>query len=158
MTGKSEKPEDPEKTKKDGRAHLWSFDPSVFQPLPKASFLKRHLLGRLRSLGKYTLYSLAFSYPVVLVSLGIIFGGLVFWTALVGSIAFMWLLIKKAGYANNFSDWGVGNKRFLGLFGAAGLVIAFFYGLTHTRELFLPIFGGLLVITLVVGVRQFSKQ
>jgi len=70
----------------------------------------------------------------------------------------MWLIIKKAGYARNFADWGVGNRRFLGLFGAFGVVLGFFYGLIQMREWFLPIFGGVLVIALMVGVRRFSEK
>jgi len=68
-------------TKKQRKTRLWQFDPSVFQPGPKAGFLEHHILRRARALGKYTLYSLAFAYPVALVSLGIIFGGLVFWAS-----------------------------------------------------------------------------
>ena len=69
-------------TKKQRKTRLWQFDPSVFQPGPKAGFLEHHILRRVKALGKYTLYCLAFAYPVALVSLGIIFGGLVFWSAL----------------------------------------------------------------------------
>src|SRR5256885_3697770 len=58
-------------TKKQRKTRLWQFDPSVFQPGPKARFLERYIIGRARSLGKYTLYALAFAYPVTLVSLGI---------------------------------------------------------------------------------------
>ena len=93
-------------TKKQRKTRLWQFDPFVFQPGPKAGFLEHHILLRARALGKYTLYSLAFAYPVALVSLGIIFGGLVFWSAFAGSAGLMCLIIKKAGYAKNFAGWG----------------------------------------------------
>ena len=155
MTGKSEKNK---KTRKARETRLWSFDPSVFQPLPRARFLRRHIIGRMRSLAKYTLYSLAFAYPVLLVSVGVVLGGLSFWSALVGSFVLMWLIIRKAGYAKNFANWEVGSKKFLGLFGAFGIVLAFVYGLTHLGELFLPIFGGVLIIALIVGVRRFSER
>jgi len=145
-------------TKKQRKTRLWQFDPSVFQPGPKAGFLEHHILLRARALGKYTLYSLAFAYPVALVSLGIVFGGFVFWSTFGGSVGLMWLIIKKAGYARNFAHWGVGNTRFLGLFGAFGFVLAFFYGLIQMREWFLPIFGGVIVISLIVGVRRFSEK
>lgn len=156
MTGKSKehkvkKPE-PKKTR------LWVFDSSAFQPLPRAGFLRRHIVGWIRSLGKYTLYALAFSYPVLLVSLGVVFGGVVFWSGLVVSAVIISLVIRKAGYARNFVDWGVGDRRFLGLFGAFGLALAFFYGLTHLGLWFFPIFLGVLVIALIVGVNWFSKQ
>jgi len=145
-------------TNKQRKSRLWQFDPSVFQPGPQAGFLEHQILRRVRALGKYTLYSLAFAYPVTLVSLGIIFGGLVFWSTFAGSVGVMWLVIKKAGYARNFADWGVGNRRFLGLFGAFGIVLAFFYGLIQMREWFLPIFGGVLVIALIVGMSRFSEK
>jgi hypothetical protein len=145
-------------TKKQRKTRLWQFDPSVFQPGPKAGFLEHHIHRRARALGKYTLYSLAFTYPVSLVSLGIIFGGLVFWSTFAGSAFLIWLIIKKAGYAKNFADWGVSNNRFLGLFGAFGIVIGFFYGLIYVREWFFPIFGGALVIALILGVRRFSEK
>ena len=145
-------------TKKQRKTRLWQFDPSVFQPGPKAGFLEHQILRRARALGKYTLYSLAFAYPVALVSLGIIFGGLVFWGTFAGSVGLMWLIIKKAGYARNFAGWGVGNRRFLGLFGAFGFVLAFFYGLIQLRAWILPIFGGALVIALIVGMTRFSEK
>ena len=53
---------------------------------------------------------------------------------------------------------GVGNNKFLGLFGAFGIVLAFFDGLIQMREWFLPIFGGVLVIALILGVRRFSEK
>ena len=145
-------------TKKQRKTRLWQFDPSVFQPGPKARFLERYIIGRARSLGKYTLYALAFSYPVTLVSLGIVFGGLVFWSAFASSVSLMWLIIRKAGYARNFANWGVGNRRFLGLFGAFGIVLGFFYGIIYLREWVFPISGGVLVIALILGVRRFSDK
>ncbi len=150
MTDKSDKKGKNEKNKK---ARPWVLDPSAFQPLPRAGFLKRHIVDPARSLAKYVLYALVFSYPVLLVSLGIVFGGLVFWTGLVGSVIVIWLIIKKAGYARNFESWGVGNQRMLGLFIAFGISLAFVYGFIHLQQWFLPIFGGVLVIALLAGVR-----
>ena len=71
--------------KKQRETRLWQFDPSVFQPGPKASMLERFILRNARSIGKHGLYALAFAYPIILVTLGVVFGGLVFWTSLVGS-------------------------------------------------------------------------
>jgi len=70
----------------------------------------------------------------------------------------MWLIIRKAGYARNFANWGVGNRRFLGLFGAFGIVLGFFYGLISVREWVFPIFGGVLIIALILGVRLSSEK
>src|SRR5439155_21609166 len=92
-------------TKKQRKTRLWQFDPSVFQPGPRASFLERHIIGRARSLGKYTLYALAFSYPVALVSLGFFFVVLVFWSSFAGSVCICWLILSNAGNARNFDNW-----------------------------------------------------
>jgi len=49
----------------------------------------------------------------------------------------MWLIIKKAGYARNFADWGSRQQKVSGLFGPR-VVLGFFYGLIQMREWFLP--------------------
>lgn len=95
---------------------------------------------------------------MVLVGLGIVFGGIVFWTSLVGSFVLIWLVIKKAGYARNFAEWGVGSRRLLGLFGAFGAALGFFYGLTHVGFWFFPIFFGVVVASFILGVRLFSSR
>lgn len=154
MTGKNEEKQKPKPRKN----RFWIYDPSAFQPLPRAAFFRRHFAAPIRSFGKYSLYTLAFSYPLVLVSLGIIFGGLIFWASLVGSFLLMWLIIKKAGYARNFAEWGVGSRRFLALFGAFGAAVAFVYGLTHLGFLFFPIFFAVVVTSFIIGVRLFSLR
>ncbi len=111
-----------------------------------------------RSLGKHTLYGLAFSYPLVLVTIGIMFGGLVFWPALGASVGLMWLIITKTGYSKNFASWDVGNKKFIGLFIAFGTAIALVYGLIYVRLWTIPIFGAILVLALVVGVWKKSNS
>jgi hypothetical protein len=146
-------------TKKRRKTRLWQFDPSVFQPGSKASFLERYVLGRAKSIAKYTLYSLAFLYPIVLVSLGIMFGGLVFWGAFAGSVGLMWLVITRTGYAKNFAGWGVVRKTWLiEVVGAFSILLAFFYGLIHMDVWFLPIFGGVVIVALVVGRKWFLEK
>ncbi len=154
----SEKKEEKQKKGKDGKTHLWKFNPSVFEPLPRAGFLRRRLQDPLRGLGKNLLYLLAFSYPVVVVSLGIIFGGLVFWTALAGSFGLMWLILKKTGYARNFANWDMGYKRFAGLLGAFGIVLAFFYFLIYQNQWFLPAVGAGTALTIIIGLLRFQRQ
>jgi hypothetical protein len=145
-------------TKKKREARLWHFDPSVFQPGPKAGLLERYILSRARTLGRYTLFGLAFAYPVALVSLGIIFGGLVFWASLAGSMGLIWLIIKKTGYAANFASWDLGKKKFAGLIGGFGMAFAFFTGLIYLRVWVFPLAGAALAIALVVGVRISSHR
>jgi hypothetical protein len=65
--------------KKPREAHLWQLDPSVFEPLRKAGLLERYVISRAKSFGKHTLYVLAFAYPLLLVTAGVMFGGIVFW-------------------------------------------------------------------------------
>lgn len=143
--------------KKPSESRLWQFDPSAFQPLRKAGFFERVFVGRARSLVRYSLYVLAFAYPLILVTSGIMFGGLVFWASLAGSIMVIWLVIKKSGYSNNFANWDVGYKTFLGLFVAFGVWVAFIYGFEHIGVLTVPIFAGILVIALILGLK-FSHR
>ncbi len=128
--------------KKQRETRLWQFDPSVFQPGPKASMLERFILRNARSIGKHGLYALAFAYPIILVTLGVVFGGLVFWTSLVGSMGLFWLVIKRAGYSGNFASWDMGYKS----------------GLIHIGLWVVPIFGGILIIALVLGIKIKSNR
>ncbi len=143
--------------KKPRETGLWQFDPSIFQPEPKAGFVERHILDRARSLGKYTLYSLAFAYPIVLVSIGVMFGGLVFWTSFASSAGLLWLIIKKTGYSKNFDSHDVGYKRFIGLIGAFGIALALINGLIYIKLWVVPIFAAALVLVLLIGLRRASS-
>ena len=140
------------------KTRLWQFDPSLFQPGPKAGFFERHLLGPTKSLTKYGLYALAFMYPTLLVISGILFGGLVFWTSSAASLGLIFVIIKKAGYSQNFANWDVSNKKFAGLFIAFGLTFAFYMGLIHIGILTIVIFGLLLALALVLGDRKTSNR
>lgn len=144
--------------KKTRETHLWLFDPSVFQPGPKAGVLERYVFGRARSLTKHTLYALAFAYPILLVTLGMAFGGLVFWTSLAGSMGIIYFVIKKAGYAGNFESWDVGYRKFLGLIAAFGIFAALVYGLEYIKLWTVPIFVGVLVVALILGVRIIPNR
>jgi hypothetical protein len=144
--------------KKARKTRLWHFDPSVFQPGPKAGFFERQLSSPARALGRHALYGLAFSYPLFLVTIGVLFGGIVFWPTLVGSVGLIYLIITKTGYAANFASWDVGNKKFIGLVGGFGMALALVYGLIYLSLWIVPIFGLSLVIALVLGVRIVSNR
>jgi hypothetical protein len=144
-------------TKKPRKARLWQFDPSVFQPGPRAGFVERHILGRARSLGKYSLYGLAFAYPVVIVSLGVMFGGLVFWSLFAGSMGLFWLVINKAGYSRNFANHDVGYRKFVGLLGAFAVAMALIGGLIYIRLWTVPVLGVALIVVLVIGIWKKSN-
>jgi hypothetical protein len=145
--------------KKSRETHLWRIDPLVFEPLRKASLFERHILAHARSLGKYTLYSLAFGYPLILVTLGVMFGGLVFWASFAGSMFLIWFVIKKAGYSANFATWDIGYKKFVGLVAAFGIYASLLYALLIIRLIWtVPTFAGILIIALILGVRITSRR
>jgi hypothetical protein len=145
-------------TKRSRKSRLWYFDPSDFQPLRKASFLEHYFLRHTRSIGRYTLYALAFAYPVTIVTMGIIFGGLVFWSIFAGSVGLMWLIIVKTGYSKNFANWDVSTRKFLGLFMAFGAALAFYYGLIYLKFWAFPVTAGALVVAFVLGLWKLSRS
>ncbi len=49
----------------------------------------------LRPLGSLILFALAAFYPLILVYLGLAYGGLVFWGALAGSLAIIYIVISR---------------------------------------------------------------
>jgi hypothetical protein len=147
-------------TKKRRETRIWQFDPSAFRPLPKAGFFERRIRSPARSLAKHALYGLAFAYPILLVSLGIFFGGLAFWTGLAGSMLLLWIILRKTGYARNFESWDISYKHFLGLIGGFGIALALFYGLIYTpiRLMTIPLVGGILLLALVVILPRIANR
>ena len=122
----------------------------------KAGFFERRSLQPARSVGRYALYSLCFAYPLAIVSVGIVFGGLVFWSLLAGSAGIFWLVIRKTGYAKNFANYDVGYRKFVGLIGAFLLALGMIYGLIYLHGWIIPVFAGCIITALIVGV-QLSK-
>lgn len=84
------------------------------------------------------------------------FGGLVFWASLAGSMGLFWLVIKRAGYSGNFASWDMGYKSFLGLIAAFGIYAALVYGLIYIGLWVVPIFAGALVTTLTLTILKSS--
>ncbi len=136
---------------------LWDIDPTIFEPGPKPSLLERRIIEPLKLLGKYFLFALAFSYPSIIVLVGVVYGGLVFWASLGGSAALIILLISKLGFARNFAT-STGNfkKRFLGLLLAFPVVLGFYLGLIYLKIWFIPAAITVLVIVSVLGLRKSS--
>lgn len=118
---------------------MWQVDPTVFAAGRKASFLERRVVPTLRQLGKFGLFSLALTYPLYLVYVGVEFGGLAFWSFLVGSIAIMGIIITKLGYASNFRHWDISLKRTLGLLLGFPVTVGFYEALIHLKTMFLPV-------------------
>jgi hypothetical protein len=130
---------------------FWEFDPTAFQPGPKARILER-VLTPFRSLGKYLLFALALTYPLYIVILGVAFGGLVFWTAFGGSVALMGIIITKAGYARNFQNWDISMKKMGALVVAFLATLGLYLGIIHLRILVVPVFAAILVLGLLIFV------
>lgn len=118
---------------------LWEVDPTVFEPGRKASFFERHVVPNLRQVGKFGLFSLAITYPIYLVYVGVAFGGLAFWSFLVASITIMGIIITRLGYASNFKHWDISLRRTLGLLLGFPVTVGFYEALIHLKTLFLPV-------------------
>jgi hypothetical protein len=144
----------PEKPKK---RKLWDVDPSIFKPGRKASFYERRIVPPLRQIGKFGLYSLAISYPLYLVYVGLAFGGLAFWGFLAGSMALMGIIIARLGYSSNFRNWDTSLKRTLGLILGFLLAIGFYGGLIYLKTWFLPIGFGLAGVGLLLMLRRSTS-
>ena len=86
------------------------------------------------------------------------FGGLVFWTSFAASVGLIFMVIKKAGYSQNFANWDISNRKFAGLFVAFGLTFALYIGLIYIGLLTIIIFGALLALALALGVRRASNH
>lgn len=140
---------DPEKENR-----VFKFDPATFRPLPKTQFYQRHLVQPARSLGKHMFFGVMFVYPIILVTIGLEFGGLVFWTSFAASFALIGFLIRKMGYSENFRNYGVSSRKIFGLVGAFLLALGFYMGLITLKLWFIPI----TVIVLAVGILVVIKK
>lgn len=140
-------PEEPKKRR------FWELDPSVFQPGRKATLVER-IVQPLRSAAKYVLYLLALLYPLSIITIGIVFGGLVFWTVFVGSVTLIGLIIKKAGYSRNFQSWDLGLRKFLVLTLAFLGAFGFWEGLFILKTWMLAVFAGVFAVGLFFLLRR----
>jgi hypothetical protein len=141
-------------TKGRKKRKLWEFDPSIFEPGRKASFFERRLVPPLRQLGKFGLYSLALTYPIYLVFVGLTFGGLAFWGFLVGSITVMGVIITRLGYASNFKHWDISLKRTVGILLGFPLAVGFYGGLIYLKIWLVPIAFGFVAVGLLLILRR----
>ena len=146
--------------KKEDREHrLWKLDPKIFET-KKAGFLERHVLGLLRSIGGYSLLSLAFAYPIVLVYLGVAYGGLVFWGSFAGSVILMVALMRGLGFEKNFANKDISWKRTAAIPISFLMALAFILGLVYLRLWFIPIALAILSVTFtaLIGLRRHSAK
>jgi hypothetical protein len=120
--------EEPDKKKK-----LWEVDPMLFQKGRKGSLLQRRIVPSLRQIGKFSLICLALTYPIYLVLIGLVFGGVAFWSFLGGSVAVIGIIISRLGFAPNFRNWDVGGKGMIGLVLGFLVAVAFYTGLLYLK-------------------------
>jgi hypothetical protein len=120
----------------------------------KAGFLERRLLPIFKSVGRFGLIGLALTYPLYLVYVGVAYGGLAFWSFLVGSMAIIGLVLWKLGFASHYSSWDIGFKRMVGA--VAGFVVAmgFYMGLIYAKTWMLPISFALLGVGVFIILRR----
>jgi hypothetical protein len=96
-----------------------------------------------------------FIYPLGLVILGIMFGGLVFWGAFAGSAGLIGLLLWRFGYAKNYAAWNPDFKRqLIGISVAFFLTLGFYLGLETLTIWMDPIIFGLLAVLLVFVLKK----
>jgi len=92
---------------------------------------------------------------VILVISGILYGGLVFWSFMVGSLGLIGLIIWKAGYAGNFSGRNPSLRRQIpALFIAFLMALGFYAGLIVLKIWLLPIVITILGLSLAVTLRK----
>ncbi len=145
---------DPEKK----NSRLWKVDPSIRDPLPRAGLVQRRIIPPLKTLGQFSLISLGIAYPIILIILGLYFGGLVFWTSLAGSILIIWALLSKLGYARNFTNWTVPWKRFAGGLIGFPLAAGLYLSLIYLKLLAFPLIIAALGISVVLLFRNASSK
>jgi hypothetical protein len=104
------------------------------------------------------LYTLALTYPLYLIYVGLAFGGLAFWGFLAGSIAVMGVIITRLGYASNFRRWDISLRRTGGVLLGLALSVGFYGGLFYLRTLFVPIAFGIVAVSLLLLLRHSPRK
>ncbi len=136
------------------KRRLWEVDPTIFQKDRRRGPFDRLVnfagwTGRMVSLG------LLLTYPLWLVLLGVVYGGIVFWGSFLGSILLIGVLIWKLGYAGNFDAWNPSLfRQVLGLFLGFLIAAGFYVGLSRLNIWMLPVLFGILSVGIVLMLRK----
>lgn len=133
---------------------FWKVDPSIFETRKARNRFER-LLEVFGTVSRFISVPLLLGYPLVLVIVGLVYGGLAFWGFFSGSIAVMGLLIWRSGYARNFAAWNPSlGRQLLGL--SLGFLIAagLYLGLVELQLPMLAIMFGLLGLGLLYVIRK----
>jgi len=141
-------------SEEDRKHGFWKVDPAMYNRGPARSKVSS-VKDPLQSLAKLGLISLFFSYPLVVVFIGILYGGILYWASLTGSFALLGLFLWKTGYAKNFEAWNPKlGKQLLALLVAFAIVVGFYLGLFNARLWLVPITLGLGISALIIFVRR----
>ena len=138
----------------DKKKRFWQVDPAIFKLGRRAGSAERYLLPALRGFGRYVLYAVALFYPITLALVGLVYGGLAFWSYFVGSVAVIGLIISRLGYARNFDQWNVGSRRFAAIPLAFLAMLGFYAGLIYLKIWLVPIVFALLLATLFLTLEK----
>lgn len=109
---------------------------------------------------KYVLYCLSLAYPVLLVSIGIIYGGLVFWSSFAASVVVIWIVLKRSGRGRTFATATFRFRTIVVTFGAFAMLALVYFGLFYTplKILTIPIFGGILAVAFLFGLKKSQNS
>ena len=140
------------------KKRLWEVDSTLYQKRRGASFLEGRVFPALRQVGKFSLISLALVYPLGLVIVGIVYGGLGFWSFFAVSLAIIYLVIAKLGFAPRFRSQGQGFKGILGILGGFLLAAGFYEGLFILRTWTIPAAIGLSALGIVFMLRRTRNR
>jgi hypothetical protein len=147
----------PETEEEEKKRRLWEFDPTMFESGRRAGFFERYFTWWLRKIGKYSLYAIAFLWPVLIVAIGVAFGGLAFWVSFLASFAIIGFVIRRLGFEANFANWNVSNTKFAGLIFAFAVAMGFYLGIIYLKIWLLPIAVGVLGVTFVLGILRKNR-
>ena len=126
-----------------------------FRPLPKASLWQRTIVDRVKSLSVALFAGALFAYPVTLVLVGVIFGGLIFWSTFVGSFIVIGLIIHGLGFSHNFRNWDISMKRMLATVMGGMVALGWYEGILYFKgPLFLLVLGLVGLAGIIVALRR----
>jgi hypothetical protein len=141
---------DPEKKQE---KRFWIVDPSMFNSKNRRS-RKDRIRDPVVSIARTIFVISLFTYPLVIVYLGLAYGAIAFWGSLSLSFLALGLFLWKTGYAKNFDSWNPNlGKQLIGIFLAFLAVLGVYEGLFHLGLWILPIMaaGSIAILAIVLG-------
>jgi hypothetical protein len=134
----------------DKEKSFWKVDGTIFRPAGIQTRLQR-IVTVLKSLSKGALLTTLFAYPVVLVYVGVAYGGIVFWGFLGASFVTVGVVLSRTGYSRNFDGvQGSMARMLVALTIAFVLVVGFYLGLLLFKLMIVPMFFGVLGVALAL--------